>query len=83
MHVKNGDKARDVITGFEGVITATAHYLTGCDQVLIKPTSLDKENNTRKGEWFDVEQVERVGDGITLPRIRKTGGPQSDAPTAR
>ena len=37
MDFKLGIKAKDSITGFQGVITGKVSYLTGCDQYLLAP----------------------------------------------
>jgi len=88
--IEMGATYRDVISGFEGVVTAKCEYMTGCDQVVLKPRGLNEDGTERKGVWFDVEQVERVGDDIlVLPnaavqqREQRGGGPQKDAPTPR
>jgi hypothetical protein len=36
-----GRRGRDVITGFEGVITGHVAYLTGCNQYLLAPPAKD------------------------------------------
>ncbi len=48
---KLGSTVVEKITGFEGVLTGVARYLTGCDQYLLQPPS--KEGAYVKGEWFD------------------------------
>jgi len=57
-----GRKATDKITGFTGVITGHAEYLTGCDQYLVQPSQEDKTKYP-SSEWFDegrltIESVE-------------------------
>lgn len=47
-----GATAKDIITGFEGVVTGRASYLTGCDQYLVSPRG-DKE-----ARWFDEQRLE-------------------------
>ncbi|EPN30018.1 hypothetical protein A245_46208, partial [Pseudomonas syringae pv. actinidiae ICMP 19096] len=37
--IELGKKARDKISGFEGVITGRAQYLTGCDQYVLSPAA--------------------------------------------
>lgn len=49
--IELGLKARDKITGFEGVITGRAQYLTGCDQYVLVPPV--KDGQVQKSEWFD------------------------------
>jgi hypothetical protein len=63
-----GQTGRDVITGFEGVCLGKAQYLTGCNQVLLTPTSLAVDGKRRDGEWFDEQRVVPVGEEVlSLP----------------
>lgn len=43
--------AQDKITGFKGVVTGHADYITGCDQYLIQPGVKDGE--WKEARWFD------------------------------
>ena len=52
-----GKRAKDRITGFEGVVTGHAKHLTGCDTVCITPT-IDSDGRLRQAEWFDIDRVE-------------------------
>lgn len=78
-----GDRARDRITGFAGIITGRCEYLTGCDQVLINPGKL-RDDKVVEGAWFDVSRVELTGEAaFTLDAAavaEAPGGPQDDAP---
>jgi hypothetical protein len=47
---------RDKVTGFIGVVTGHADYLTGCDQYLVQPAS--KNNEWNEGRWFDANRLE-------------------------
>ncbi|MGN6451310.1 MAG: hypothetical protein ACTHLK_22500 [Brucella intermedia] len=47
-----GATAKDIITGFEGVVTGRASYLTGCDQYLISP------RGEKEARWFDEQRLE-------------------------
>lgn len=55
--IQSGVKARDVVTGFEGIVTGKASYLTGCDQYLLAPP-VDESGSSRDGKWFDVNRLE-------------------------
>lgn len=83
--VKLGQKAQDSITGFEGTVTAIAHYLTGCDQASLQPAV--KDGAFVKAEWFDVTRLSVIdADIITVPGATaddaRPGGPQAfPAPT--
>lgn len=59
-----GEKARDRITGFEGVVTGLALYISGCDQALLAPP-VDNEGRFRDGLWFDIRRLVRI-DGPTI-----------------
>lgn len=51
-----GDKVKDEITGFEGIVTGACHYISGCDQYLLQPKV--KEDGTKvDGCWFDVDRL--------------------------
>ena len=76
-----GQNARDKITGFEGIITGRAEYLTGCTQFALAPKALP-DGSIRATEWFDEGRVEVMGTAITSADVAgpKNGGPQRDAP---
>lgn len=78
--IKLGSYAKDIITGFSGVVTAHAKYLSGCDQYCIRPNNLDKDGNIKDALWFDVEQIEVNSKAPLKINSRPTGGPQMDAP---
>jgi hypothetical protein len=56
MEVKLGQKAKDVITGFEGRVTGKAQYLTGCEQALLAP-GLKADGDLIGGNWFDEDRL--------------------------
>lgn len=68
--IKLGQKYRDLITGFEGTASAIAHYLNGCDRVLLEAIMGD---NLRE-YWFDITRLEAVK---LIKKEKKPGGPQS------
>jgi hypothetical protein len=58
-----GQKAKDKITGFEGILTGKCEYLTGCTQYSIQPITKD-DGGFIEGRWFDEGRLEITGDGI-------------------
>ena len=52
--------AKDKITGFEGIITGVARYITGCDQYLVQPKA--KGGDHKDALWFDEGRL-TVGEG--------------------
>ncbi len=51
-----GMHAKDVITGFEGIITGHCSYITGCDQCLVQPKK-SKTGDYIDGKWFDKNRL--------------------------
>ncbi|WP_407733063.1 hypothetical protein [Pseudomonas citronellolis] len=78
--IQLGKKARDKITGFEGIVTGRAQYLTGCDQYSLAPPA--KDGSINRTEWFDEGRLEVIGDGIAPETVAgpRPGGPQREAP---
>lgn len=52
-----GVKAKDKITGLEGVVTAHSDCITGCDQYYLQP-QVDEKGGKREGQWFDENRIE-------------------------
>lgn len=55
-----GWRARDSITGMEGVIVSIGFDLYGCIQAIVHP-GLDKDGKPRDSQWFDVSRLELMG----------------------
>ena len=83
---KMGQRVKDVVTGFEGVITGMAQHMTGCDTVGVNP-GVDDKGKLQDVQWFDWTRLQLLDDStITLPgltpqdvitpRSRFLGGPQ-------
>ena len=76
MEIKLGMKARDKVTGFEGIIVSRTEFLNGCVRYSIQP-ELNKKDKTIPSEaWFDEQQIEIISKGVMMEQ-RKTGGPTS------
>jgi len=73
--IKLGKRARDKITGFEGIITAKCTYLTGCDQYCITPKAVN--GDYKESMYIDAERIEVIGDGINSKEVQgeNNGGP--------
>ncbi len=53
----NGDSVKEKITGFQGIITGTCFYLTGCNQYLITAKPKD-EFSEPVALWYDEGRIE-------------------------
>ena len=76
-----GVKAKDKITGFEGIITGRADHITGCNTYGLKG-KLDKDGQPREVEWFDEGMITVTGKGIKPNSVQSVddGGPLADNP---
>ncbi|MGE9984848.1 hypothetical protein [Desulfovibrio sp. SGI.169] len=75
-----GKRAKDKVTGFEGIIVAKVAYLFGCEQYGVAPAAADgKVNDTC---YFDAGRVEIVGDGLSFDDVQTEtpGGVNRDMP---
>ena len=52
-----GDKARDIITGFEGIVIGKTQWLTICEDS-VGLSSQELKNGRSIVEWFDETRVE-------------------------
>ena len=92
MKIPLGSPVKDVVSGFEGIVSAYTVHLTGCDVIGIKSRELDKDGKVRDPLWVDVTRVEVLGP--PPPEIQKVidaskgveskpsdrGGPQDVCP---
>lgn len=65
-----GDEAKDIVTGFRGIITSRTTWLHGCDRLTITPNKLSSEGSTIKEETFDEQRIEVIKRGkvkVKLP----------------
>lgn len=71
---KLGVEAKDKITGFQGIITGHAEYLTGCDQYILQP-KCEKQGAYPEANWFDEGRLELIGEAMTKEDVkgRKNG----------
>lgn len=64
-----GQKAKDIITGIEGIIISRSEWLTGCNTYGIVQT---KAGKTADAEWFDEMRLELI-DAQSVFDKRTTG----------
>ena len=64
-----GKRAKDKITGFEGILTARCEFLTGCSRYCIQPTEL-KDGKPIDSIYFDEAQIEIISEGIPEKEVQ-------------
>ena len=67
-----GDKVKDTLSGFTGVVLARSEHMTGCNQLYVLPDSTET-NEMKSGHWFDVERMEKLEDRVVEVKSRRTG----------
>ena len=71
--IKLGDKVRDKVSGFEGVVVGSHHYLTGCIRLSVQPATGD-DGDYREQQTFDEPQLQIVeASAVTIADPRATG----------
>jgi hypothetical protein len=83
-----GTTARDVVTGFEGVVVARAQHLTGCNTYGLMKKADDKGDISPEARWFDEQRLVAKGKSpIVLPTaqpeqpVRRRGAIANPQPT--
>ncbi|HZL20544.1 MAG TPA: hypothetical protein VFG23_22625 [Polyangia bacterium] len=80
MKMQLGTTVRDQITGFLGVVTGRAEYITGCNQALVAPP-VDAAGKSVASEWFDEQRLVLVPEyGTVTLDNGKTPGCDKAAP---
>jgi hypothetical protein len=82
MKISLGDRAKDSITGFEGIVVARTEWLSGCDRLTLQPEKLDKEGGVKLTQTFDETQLIVTKAGAVKPMrvssVEKPGGPRPE-----
>jgi hypothetical protein len=79
MKIKLGDRAKDRISGFEGVVTARTEWLTGVVRYGLEPEAL-RDGKPGEIQWFDEGRLTEPSQKSTvgfqeLPAVPARGGP--------
>ena len=61
-----GHKAKDKVTGYNGVVTSLSFDLYGCVQAVLTPL-VDKDKDLESGRWFDVTRLKVTGKKPVMP----------------
>jgi hypothetical protein len=76
-----GMKAKDSITGFEGIIIARIEYLTGCQQYqLLREDEVD-EKGKEITLWVDEYRIAKAPAAKKEAKKKRPSGPFKGAPT--
>lgn len=81
MKTRLGVTVRDLITGFEGVVTGRVEYISGCNQVLVVP-KVKADGAFIPAEWFDEQRVV-VNTAVDRIALDNGSSPGFDAPAPK
>lgn len=71
MKIELGNKVKDVISEFTGIVTAKIENLNGSVRYLIEPKCIDGE--MQSGEYIDEYRLEKIDEGIKNHTSKKVG----------
>ena len=80
--IELGEKVRDQISKFEGIVIGVTEFLNGCTRVGVQSTVL-KDGTPIDVEWFDEPQLEEVQKAVINCGPKNTGGPMPSTPKKR
>lgn len=85
--VNLGDRAKDNITGFTGIVVAITKWLHGCDRIVIQP-KMGKDGKVPENMSFDLPQIIVMAKAVVAAtpvaaRAAAPGGPRDDKAATR
>lgn len=81
--IQLGDRVKDRVTGFTGIVVARSEYLHGCRRVGVQPEKLEKDGKPPEAAWFDEPQVDLVKAGVHQSFEAKAAAAATPARAAR
>lgn len=72
-----GDKVRDLVTGFEGIVVGKTEWINNCVTVGVKPRVKD-DGTIIEAHWFDVPQLELIERNVVARTSQNVGGPEKN-----
>lgn len=57
--IQLGDRVKDRMTGFKGIVIGKHVFLTGCAKATVQPEEL-KDGKPLDSQWFDIQHLEVV-----------------------
>ena len=75
-----GQKVKDRVTGFKGVIVCRCDYLTGCRRYAVQAQKIGKDGKVGEWTYFDEDLLVLDGKNINHEIRNPAGPPRSEAP---
>ncbi len=81
-----GIKARDRVSGIEGILDMRAQHLNGCLRYSLQPRAeTPNPKEMPSSYWVDQQQLEKIGEGLNENPVPQgdTGGPVASSRSAK
>lgn len=78
--IQLGDRVKDSITGFTGIVTVVSYWLNGCIRVGVQPEEM-KDGKPGEAQHFDAVQLRIVEHAVHRPVVMTPE--EAPAPVAR
>jgi len=76
--IELGDRVKDKVSGYIGVVVAVTIWLNGCARMGIQAETVKKDEQPQDVVWIDEFQLKLVRKAIVKTVSRETGGPRSE-----
>jgi hypothetical protein len=73
-----GDKVKDAVAGFTGIVLARMECLYEATQCRVHPDSLDEEGRIKGCEWFEEDRLIVLGEHVVVG-FKEIAGKKVDA----
>ena len=75
--IKLGDKVKDTVSGFEGIVVTILQYLNGCTQYSVQGKA-KKSHDMAACYNIDIQQLKKIPGGLNkVVKKRASGGPMT------
>jgi hypothetical protein len=75
MKINLGDKCKDNVTGFEGIVTVRSEYISGCTRVGLQPP-VGSDGKIPEAQYFDEPMLTLVQSAACAAMPSDRGGPR-------
>ena len=75
--IQLGDKARDTVTGFEGICVARTDWISGCARLTLQPPT-GKDGKIPDAQTFDEPMLALVKRAALAVGPKNSGGPRPE-----
>lgn len=71
--IELGQRVVDQISGFKGIVTASSHFINGCNRYEVTTENV-KKNELPVSDWFDEQRLTVIGKRATVKADPEIGG---------